>query len=64
MNNSQPTLTSDQLDAIILAACTPADGAIEDTETTETEVRYFFESGAVGVVNRIDGTVTFEPPPV
>jgi hypothetical protein len=62
MKNSQPTLTSDQLDAIVLSACTSEHGAIEDAETTETEVRYFFESGAVGVVNRISGTVIIEPP--
>jgi hypothetical protein len=63
MKRTQYTLTTAETDAAILAACTPPDGAIEDCETSNTETRYFFESGAVGVVNRIDGTVTFEPPP-
>lgn len=51
-------LTTSETDEAILAACDRSDGAIEDAEVLENEVRYFFESGATGVVNRIDGAVT------
>ncbi|QEE28571.1 hypothetical protein FTW19_11530 [Terriglobus albidus] len=54
---STPTLTIDQTDELILKACTPEDGAIEDAEVSETEVSYFFESGAVGTVSRVRGAV-------
>jgi hypothetical protein len=41
IKNSQHTLTSDQLDAIILAACTLGDDAIEESEMNATEAVYF-----------------------
>jgi hypothetical protein len=51
-------LTVDQTDELILAACTKEDGAIEDAEVEPLEVRYFFQSGAMGTVCRISGQVT------
>jgi hypothetical protein len=50
-------LTTNQTDEIILHASTPADGAIEDCEETTNAVKYFFESGAVGIVCRVTGSV-------
>jgi hypothetical protein len=61
-STSQP-LTLTETDEAILAACGSSDGAIEDVEVAEAEVRYFFESGATGVVNRITGAVTIEEEP-
>jgi hypothetical protein len=58
MKSTQIALTVDQTDALILAACRTEDGAIEDCEVSDTAVSYFFESGAVGTVNRISGQVT------
>jgi hypothetical protein len=57
ISTAQP-LTTSETDEAVLAACNGSDGAIEDCEESPEEVRYFFETGAVGVVNRIDGTVT------
>jgi hypothetical protein len=51
-------LTVDETDAHILAACRPEHGAIEDCEVEPGQVSYFFETGAVGTVNRITGQVT------
>jgi len=56
------TLTVAQTDEFILAACRPEDGAIEDCEVSDTVVSYFFESGAVGIVNRTTGQVTIQDP--
>jgi hypothetical protein len=53
-STSQP-LTLSETDEAVLAACNSSDGAIEDCEESSTEVRYFFESGATGIVNRITG---------
>jgi hypothetical protein len=50
-------LTTSQTDEIILHAATPEDGAIEDCEETTSAVKYFFESGAVGIVSRVTGAV-------
>jgi hypothetical protein len=58
-STSQP-LTLTETDEAILAACNSSDGAIEDVEVVEREVRCFFESGATGVVNRITGAVSIE----
>ena len=44
--------------AIILKACRPEDGAIEDCEIAEGTVAYFFESGAEGPVSRFTGETT------
>jgi hypothetical protein len=41
-------LTITESDEAILAACNSNDGAIEDAEVRESEVRYFFASGAMG----------------
>jgi hypothetical protein len=54
----KPLLTVEQTDELILAACTREDGAIEDCEVEPTEVRYFFESDAIGRVSRTTGQVT------
>jgi hypothetical protein len=51
------TLTIAETDELILAACTPEDGAIEDCEQSTDAVSYFFESGAVGTVSRVTGSV-------
>jgi hypothetical protein len=51
-------LIVDQTDELILAACTPADGATEDCEVGPTQVKYFFETGTTRTVNRISGEVT------
>jgi hypothetical protein len=56
-------LTTNQTDEIILKAATPADGAIEDCEETTNAVKYFFESGAVGIVCRITGAVEIHKTP-
>lgn len=56
-------LTTNQTDEIILHAATPADGAIEDCEETTDAVRYFFESGAVGIVSRVTGAVDITSTP-
>jgi hypothetical protein len=60
MKGTKYTLTTAETDAIILAACAPSDGAIEDNETSATEALYFFESGLVGHVNLFTGAVTIE----
>jgi hypothetical protein len=52
------TLSVDQTDELILAACTKEDGAIEDAEVSPTHVSYFFESDAIGKVSRTTGQVT------
>jgi hypothetical protein len=52
MKTAQRTLTIDETDELILAACAPEHGAIEDCEISDTAESYFFES-AVGTVNRI-----------
>jgi hypothetical protein len=57
---AQNILTVEETDELILAACTPQDGAVEDCEVEPSEVRYFFESGATGVVNRVSGRVTMQ----
>jgi hypothetical protein len=44
----------------ILSACHSYNGAIEDAEVLETEVRYFFETGTIGIVNRVTGAVTIK----
>jgi preprotein translocase subunit SecA len=49
-----------ETDEAVLAVCNRNDGAIEDAEVFETEVRYFFESGAVGIVDRVTGAVTIK----
>ncbi len=58
MKTTQHTLTVEETDTLILAACTPRDGAIEDAEVEPLEVRYFFQSGAIGTVCRVSGQVT------
>jgi hypothetical protein len=58
MKAAQNILTVEAADALILAACTPEDGAIEDAEVSPTQVSYFFETGAVRIVDRITGRVT------
>jgi hypothetical protein len=61
----QPTnrLTTNQTDEIILNAATLEDGAIEDVEETTSAVKYFFESGAVGIVCRVTGAVEIHKTP-
>jgi hypothetical protein len=61
MKTAQHTLTVAETDELILAACRPEHGAIEDCEVELHEVSYFFETGAVGTVNRITGQVTIRP---
>jgi hypothetical protein len=51
-STSQP-LSLNETGEAILAACNGSNGAIEDCEESTTEVRYFFESGAMGIVNRM-----------
>jgi hypothetical protein len=58
MKNAKDTLTIAETDELILAACTPEDGAIEDCEVEPSQVGYFFESGAIGTVSRITGAVS------
>jgi hypothetical protein len=53
-------LTATETDELINAASTPADGAIEDCELTETTATYFFQSGAVGTVDRTTGVVSIQ----
>jgi hypothetical protein len=55
-STSQP-LTTSETDEAILAACA-SDGAIEDCEESPEQVRYFFENGTIGIVDRITGAVT------
>ncbi len=55
---AQRILTIEETEELILAACTQEHGAIEDCEVEPDRVTYFFESGAMGVVNRISGQVT------
>jgi hypothetical protein len=62
-NQPANRLTTNQRDEIILHAATPADGAIEDREETTNAVKYFFESGAVGIVCRITGAVEIHKTP-
>jgi hypothetical protein len=62
-NQPANRLTTNQTDEIILHAATPADGAIEDCEETTNAVKYFFESGAVGIVCRITGAVEIHKTP-
>jgi hypothetical protein len=57
MKTAHHELTVEETDALILAACRPEDGAIEDCEVEPHQVHYFFETGAVGSVNRISGQV-------
>lgn len=52
-------LTTDATDQLVLAACTPSDGAIEDCEVHPNEVLYFFETDAVASVDRMTGDVSF-----
>jgi hypothetical protein len=58
VTSTQP-LTISEADEAILAACDSSDGAIEDCQESSTEVRYFFESGTIGVVDRTTGRATF-----
>jgi hypothetical protein len=58
---AQHTLTVEETDELILAACRPEDGAIEDCEVSEDTVTYFFETGVVGTVDRISGAVKTRP---
>lgn len=60
MKTTQRILTIEETDELILATCTKQDGAIEDAEVSPTQVSYFFESGAVGIVNRMTGQVTIQ----
>jgi hypothetical protein len=62
MKTAQHILTVEETDELILAACTPAHGAIEDAEVEPQQVSYFFESGAVGAVSRVTGKVCIELP--
>jgi len=64
MTSTVQQLTIEETDVIVLKACTTQDGAIDDCETSETEIHYFFESGATGIVNRTTGRVITEQPPV
>jgi hypothetical protein len=57
---SNTTLSTEQTDELINEASTSIDGAIEDCEVTETTVTYFFESGAVGTVDRVTGAVQIQ----
>jgi hypothetical protein len=61
MKTTQHILTVEETDALILAACRPEDGAIEDAEVSPTQVSYFFESGAIGTVDRVTGGVKTRP---
>jgi hypothetical protein len=54
-------LTIDQTDELIRNAAAKTDGAIEDLEESRNTVSYFFESGAVGIVDRSTGEVTIMP---
>jgi hypothetical protein len=53
-------LTLTETDEIIRNAAHAADGAIEDCEEQPTEVRYFFETGTIGIVSRITGGATIK----
>jgi hypothetical protein len=56
----QPLTITEADEAILAASSNSNDGAIEDSEVRDTEVRYFFESGAVGIVDRLTGQVTIK----
>jgi len=58
MKTTQHILTVEDTDELILAASRPEDGAIEDAEVSPTQVSYFFESDAIGIVSRVTGQVT------
>jgi hypothetical protein len=62
-NPTAHKLTTNQTDQLILNAATPEDGAIEDCEETTNAVKYFFESGAVGIVCRATGAVQITSTP-
>ena len=61
--SSASTLTTDETDKLILAACISEDGAIEDSEVTEDAVTYFFETGAIGIVSRVTGEIQITSTP-
>ncbi len=63
MKTARRILTIEETDELILAACTPENGAIEDCEVESNEVRYFFQAGAVGTVSLITGAVLLERHP-
>jgi hypothetical protein len=60
LSSSPCTLTIHETDELIHAASTQENGAIEDCEEEQAEVRHFFESGAVGTVSRVTGAVTIK----
>jgi hypothetical protein len=60
MKSTKDALTVAETDELILASCRPEDGAIEDCELEPDQVSYFFETGAVGIVCRITGTVSIK----
>lgn len=54
-------LTIPQCDELVNNASQPSDGAIEEVETFDPDkVTYYFESGAVATVSRINGTVSID----
>ena len=55
MKTTPALLTTAETDELILAACRPKDGAIEDAEVTNETVTYYFETGVVGIVSRTTG---------
>ena len=59
ITTAQP-LTISEADEAVLFACHRSYGAIEDCEESPEQVRYFFESGAVGIVDRLTGAVTIK----
>lgn len=63
MKIAKRILTLEEADELILAACTQADGAIEDCEVEPHQVNYFFETGSVGTVHRISGRVAIQADP-
>jgi hypothetical protein len=64
MNKHLKALTIEQADELILESATKNtnrdDSAIEDAEETDTMVTYFFESGAIGKVNRLTAAVEID----
>jgi hypothetical protein len=62
IKTAQHTFTVEQTDELILAACKPEDGAIEDCEIGRNAVRYFFQTGAVGIVSLRTGKVKSQEP--
>lgn len=60
MKTAQHTLTVAETDEIILKHSIKEDGAIEDAEVSPTQVSYFFQSGAIGTVDRVSGRVTMQ----